>query len=96
MKSIIFNSIPILPNSCLQVKTLSFLLVISSLFSTTVVTKRASVTFIAKVQGVVLKDFLGALPQHTLSSSPVYLQLRVSVNFYNSTQFYPPLMLQMY
>ena len=75
MKSVTFNSILILPNSCLQVKALSFLLVdvihvlrnhevhssdktlnspyFHLLFSTTVVPKRASVTFIVKVKGVV-------------------------------------------
>ena len=56
------------------------------------------VTFIAKVKGVVLKNFLGGFAPNPLSSSPIhlltaecdcYVHLISKRTFYNSIYFYP-------
>ena len=56
--------------------------------SNTVVPKRVPVTFIAKVKGVVLKDFLGGLAPKTTPSSHKDLQLGATATFISSINFH--------
>ena len=71
----------------------------SSLFLFHCFDKWASVTFIAKVEGVIWKSFLGGDAPNPLSFSPIhiltakcdcYVHPISRLSFYNSIQFYSP------